>query len=237
MLSNHQPARQPTDADGSWRGVQQALSGASSWRSAMGAEWTRWQRGRGEALAGTRVARVGDAVVGLGWRVSGKRARQAREWNGSETSEGATGSTPADVAAALGKMADVRRARAGDTSGQGPFAGAQSWWSRSLTQADAGCPREVVGHHLAASARRVGGEVPERGSVESTPTSMDSDGILDLGWPVVGLTSSRVSPSRSVIEAVIAVVWRRGPEPGVGFTRRTMSRPGRRRAHSGRGCR
>ena len=63
----------------------------------------------------------------------------------------------------------------------------------------------------------------------TTPYLRSTDGVLGL--------AAMTAPIPVGDEAVIAGAKRASWEPGVGFTRRTMSRTGRRPAHSGRGCR
>ena len=65
----------------------------------------------------TELARVGDDVQLAGWRVSGRRAPSGWEWQGSQSSEGAT--ELVFPGPALGKMQSEAARRAGEPSGEG----------------------------------------------------------------------------------------------------------------------
>ena len=59
---------------------------------------------------------------------------------------------------------------------------------------------QVVGHHLHRQPGGVGGEAPRGEMVEPDAVLEVSDGVLDLGVAPMVASSSRVSPSRSVMK-------------------------------------
>ena len=100
--------------------------------------------------------------------------------------------------------------------GHGPFG-----------QTDARCPAgEVVCHHLHRQPGAVGFEAPRGEMVESDAVFQVSNGVLDLGVAAMIGLQFQGFPVPVGDEAVIAVGGRANLEPGVGFTRRTMSRTG-----------
>ena len=175
----------------------------------------------------TELVRVGDDVQLAGWRVSGRRAPSGWEWQGAQSSEGAT--ELVFPGPALGKMQSEAARRAGEPSGEGEEASPEGFGGHHLlTQTDARRPAcQVVGDHLDGQPGGVGGEAARGEMVEPDAVLEVSDGILDLGVAaMVGLQCQGV-PVPVGDEAVIAVVAKRANwEPGVGFTRRTMSRTG-----------
>ena len=149
------------------------------------------ERIRSRELSRTGVARVcGEVGSVAGWQ-------SGREWNGSQSGQGAAelllpGPAP-------GKMQGQSACRAGDPSGQGKDPSSEGLGGHDLlTQADAGCPAgQVVRHHLYRQPGAVGGEAA-RGEMVQPHTVLEvAYGVLDLG---VTAMIGRVSPSRSVMK-------------------------------------
>ena len=70
-----------------------------------------------------------------------------------------------------------------------------------LAQTDARCPAsEVVGHHLDRQPGGVGGEAARGEMVESDAVLEVSDAFSNSAWRRWSASSSRVSPSRSVMK-------------------------------------
>ena len=102
----------------------------------------------------------------------------------------------------LGKMQGDPACRVGDPSGQGEEPPPEGLGGHDLlTQADAGRPAgQVVRHHLYRQPSAVGGEAPRGEMVQPDAVLEVAYRILDLGVAAVVASSSRVSPSRSVMK-------------------------------------
>ena len=95
--------------------------------------------GHGKRRSRTGMARVGGDVQLAGWPASCRRAPSSREWNGSQSGQGATELLLPRPA--LGKMQGQSACRAGDPSGQGEEPPPEGLGGHDpLAQADAGCP-------------------------------------------------------------------------------------------------
>ena len=119
--------------------------------------------------------------------------------------------------------------RAGDASGQGEEPPPEGLGGHDLlTQADAGCPAgQVVGHHLYRQPGTVGGEAARGEVVQPDAVLEVAYRVLDLG--VAAMVSLQFQGFSVPVgdEAVIAVGGEESRwEPGVGCTRRMMSRTG-----------
>ena len=151
----------------------------------------------------TELARVGRDVGSVADRQSGW------EWQGSQSSEGATelifpGPT-------LGQMQSELARRAGEASGEGEEPPPEGLGGHHLlAQTDAHRPAsQVMRHHLDGQPGAVGGEAPRGEMVQPHAVLEVSDGILDLGVaPMVGLQCQGV-PLPVGDAAVIAVGTRR----------------------------
>ena len=148
----------------------------------------------------TELARVGDDVQLAGWRVSGRRAPSGWEWQGAQSSEGATelvfpGPAP-------WQMQSEAARRAGEPSGHREEASSEGLGGHHrLTQTDARYPAcQVVGDHLHRQPGGVGGEAARGEMVQPDAVLEVSDGVLDLGVAPWSASSSRVAPSRSVMK-------------------------------------
>ena len=104
-----------------------------------------------ECPARTGLARVGGDVPLAGWRVSGRRAPSGWEWQGSQSSEGAT--ELGFPGPALGQMQGKATGRAGEPSGEGEEPPPEGLGGHHLlAQPDAHGPAsQVVGHHVGAT--------------------------------------------------------------------------------------
>ena len=156
--------------------------------------------GHGKRRSRTGMARVGGDVQLAGWPASCRRAPSSREWNGSQSGQGATELLLPRPA--LGKMQGQSACRAGDPSGQGEEPPPEGLGGHDpLAQADAGCPAgQVVGHYLYRQPGGVGGEAARGEMVQPDAVLEVAYRILDLGVAAVVASSSRVSPSRSVMK-------------------------------------
>ena len=106
------------------------------------------------------LARVGGDVPLARWRVSGRRAPSGWEWQGSQSSEGATElGFPGPT---LGQMQSEAARRAGEPSGEGEEPSPEGLGGHHLlAQPDAHGPAsEVMRHHLDGQPGGVGGEAP-----------------------------------------------------------------------------
>ena len=152
------------------------------------------------------LARVGGDVPLAGWRVSGRRAPSGWEWQGSQSSEGATElGFPGPT---LGQMQGEATGRAGEPSGEGEEPSSEGLGGHHLlAQTDARRPAsQVVGHHLHRQPGSVGGEAPRGEMVQSDAVLEVSDGVLDLGVAaMVGLQFQSVVRVSVGDAAVIAV--------------------------------
>ena len=108
---------------------------------------------------------------------------------------------------ALGKMQGEAAGRAGDSSGEGEEPPPEGLGGHHLlTQTGPRCPTgQVMRHHLYRQPGGVGGETARRHVVQPHAVLQVSNGVLDLGMRRWSASSSRVSPSRSVMKVVIAV--------------------------------
>ena len=118
--------------------------------------------------------------------------------------------------------------RAGEPSGQGEEAPPEGLGGHHpLAQTDARGPAGQVGQHLDGQPGTVGGEAARGEMVEADAVLEVSDGILDLGVAAMVGLQFQGFPVPVGDEAVIAVADEEDQlGPGVGFTRRTMSRTG-----------
>ena len=124
----------------------------------------RWQCGRNsiggrqEAPLADCLARVGGGVQLAGWRVSGLVAASGREWQGSQSCQGAT--ELVFPRPALVKIKREASRRAGEPSGHKEEASSEGLGGyQLLDQTDARCPAcQVVGDHLDREPGGVGGE-------------------------------------------------------------------------------
>ena len=147
-------------------GIRQAVSRKRPWR--------------------TELARVGDDVQWAGWRVGGRRPPSGWEWQGSQSSEGAT--EPVFPGPALEQMQSEAARRTGEPSGHREEASSEGLGGHHrLTQTDARGPAgEVVGDHLHRQPGGVGGEAARGEMVESDAVLEVSDGVLDRGVAAMG---------------------------------------------------
>ena len=98
------------------------------------------------------LARVGGDVPLAGWRVSGRRPPSGWEWQGSQSSQGAT--ELGFLGPTLGQMQGEATRRAGEPSGEGEEASSEGLGGyQSLTQTDTGGP---AGQQLCWLSRRMG---------------------------------------------------------------------------------
>ena len=136
----------------------------------------------------TGLARVGDDVQLAGWRVSGRRAPSGWEWQGAQSSEGATELVfPGPT---LWKMQSEAARRTGEPSGEGEEPPPEGLGGHHrLAQTEPRRPAsQVVGDNLDGQPGGVGGEAARGEMVEPDAVLQVSDGILDLGVaPMVGL--------------------------------------------------
>ena len=151
----------------------------------------------------TELARVGRDVGSVADRQSGW------EWQGSQSSEGATelifpGPT-------LGKMQSEAARRSGEASGEGEEPPPEGLGGHHLlAQTDARRPAsQVVGHHLDRQPGTVGWEAARREVVEPHAVLEVANGILDLGVAAMVGLQSQGFPVPVGDAAVIAVGTRR----------------------------
>ena len=182
----------------------------------------RWRdRTRQEALADWAGASLRGRWVG--WRVSGGRAPSGREWRARNRARARSNWAsqgqrcgrcsvrwPERVIRPAREKNRRRRVLVVTTCSPRPM--------RAVQRA------RLWAHHL---YRQPGGVEAARGEMVQPHTVLEvSDGILDLGVAaMVGLQFEHL-PVPVGDEAVLAVGGEEGHEPGVGFTRRTMSRTG-----------
>ena len=147
-----------------------------------------------------------------------------RQWQGSQSSQGA--SELSFPSATCGRCKVRRRAeRVSRPAREKKRRG--SWWSPP-PRPDR-CARSSgpgYGPHLDGQPGAVGGEAARGEMIEADAVLEVSDGILDLGVAAMVGLQFQGFPVPVGDEAVIAVAGEDSWEPGVGFTRRTMSRTG-----------
>ena len=148
----------------------------------------------------SELARVGDDVQLAGWRVSGRRAPSGWEWQGAQSSEGAT--ELVFPGPALGKMQSEAARRAGEPSGEGEEPPPEGLGGHHrLAQPDARRPAgQVMRHHLHRQPGSVGGKAARGEMVQSDAVLEVSDGILDLGVAAMVGLQFQGCPSRSVMK-------------------------------------
>ena len=152
------------------------------------------ERIRSRERSRTGVARVcGDVGSVAGWP-------SGREWNGSQPGQGA--SELGFPRPAPGEMQSEAARRAGDPSGQGEEPPPKGLGGRDLlAQTDPRRPAgQVVGHHLYRQPSAVGGEAAGRHVVQPTPYLRSRMAFSISAWRRWSASSSRVSPSRSVMK-------------------------------------
>ena len=128
--------------------------------------------------------------VGASWRersdgrMAGQWPPSGWEWQGSQSSQGAT--ELVFPGPALGQMQSEATGRAGEPSGEGEEASSEGLGGyQLLTQTDA---RGPACHHLHRQPGGVGGEATRGEMVQSDAVLEVSNGVLDLGVaPMVGL--------------------------------------------------
>ena len=155
-------------------------------------------------------------TLGPGWRefagrlgslVDGSGA-SGRRWQGSQPSEGAT--ELGFPGPALGKMQSEAARLAGEPAGQREEASSECLGGYNLlAQTDARCPAgQVMGHHPVSSTGQaldgqpsgVGGEAPRGRWLRPTPYLRSLMAFSISAWRRWSASSSRVSPSRSVMK-------------------------------------
>ena len=154
----------------------------------------------GERRSRTGMARVGGEVQLAGGRVSGRQAPSGRKWQGSQSSEGATElGFPGPT---LGQIQSEAARRAGEPSGEGEEAASQGLGGHDLlAQTDARRPAcQVVCDHLHRQPGAVGGEAARGEMVEPHAVLEVSEAFSISAWRRWSASSSRVSPSRSVMK-------------------------------------
>ena len=159
-------------------------------------------RGRGERCSRTGPRVCGDVRLG-GWRVSCGRAPSGWEWNRSQPCHATELGFPRP---ALWQMQGEAACRAGEPSGSPKGLGGRDLLAQTDPRRPAG---QVVGHHLYRQPSAVGGEAAGRHVVQTDAVLEVSNGVLDSAWRRWSASSSRVSPSRSVMKPCCR--WRRGP--------------------------
>ena len=131
------------------------------------------------------MARVGGDVQLAGGRVSGRRVPSSRKWQGSQSSEGATGlGFPGP---ALGKMQGEAARRVGEPSGdrkEPPPQGLGGYDLRTQTE-PRGPAGQVMRQHLHRQPGAVGGEAARGEMIQPHAVFEVSDGVLDLGVAAV----------------------------------------------------
>ena len=103
----------------------------------------------------------------------------------------------------MGQVPGEAARLAGEPSGEREEASSEGLGGQHrLAQADARCPAgQVVGHDLYGQPGGIGGEAPRGEMIEPHAVLQVADGILDLGVAAMVGLESRVSPSRSVMQA------------------------------------
>ena len=160
--------------------------------------------------------------------------RRAAQWPTAWSSPVRNSQEPGQGATELGfprpaseKVQGEAPRLAGDASGEGEEASPEGLGGcHRIFQSDACGPAgQIVGHHLHRHPGSIGGEVPRGEMVESDAVLQVSYGILDPGVAAMVGSSSRVSPSRSVMKPCqLYPAKRTSWGPSAGFTRRTMNR-------------
>ena len=150
----------------------------------------------GASLRGPSVVR---------WVARSRPAPSGREWNGSQSGQGAT--ELGFPGPALGKMQGEAAGRAGDSSGEGEEPPPEGLGGHHLlTQTGPRCPTgQVMRHHLYRQPSGVGGETARRHVVQPHAVLQVSNGVLDLGMAAVVGLQLQGFPVPVGDEAVIAV--------------------------------
>ena len=184
--------------DGRLEGDLQAL-----WEGADGGlQWlwrARWRdRTRQEALADWAGASWRARWVGWGSVAEGRR----QAGSGMARSRARARLNCSSHGQRLGRCRVIRACRAGEPSGQGEEAPPEGLGGHDpLTQADAGGPAgQVVGHHLYRQPGAVGGEAARGRWFSPTPYLRSRIAFSISAWRRWSASSSRVSPSRSVMK-------------------------------------
>ncbi len=171
----------------------------------MGGRWTVFScrtgslwPSAGTAMRGMVREYTGGNSRGPGWRefagpsvvrwvARSPTAPSGREWNGSQSGQGAT--ELGFPRPALGKMQGEAAGRAGDSSGEGEEPPPEGLGGHHLlTQTGPGCPTgQVMRHHLYRQPSGVGGETARRHVVQPHAVLQVSNGVLDLGMAAVSI--------------------------------------------------
>ena len=122
------------------------------------------------------------------------------EWQGAQPCQGAT--ELGFLGPALWKMQSEAARRAGEPSGDKEEPSSEGLGGHQLlAQTDARRPAsQVVGEHLDGQPGGVGGEAARGEMVQPHAVLEVANGVLDLGVAAMVGSSSRVSPSRSVMK-------------------------------------
>ena len=183
-----------------------------SWAAALG-------RGRRDSMQGKTIADRAGATLWVGWVVwwtcQAPSVPSGRQWNGSQSGQGAT--ELGFPRPALGKMQGEAARRAGDPSGEGEEPPPEGLGGHHLlTQTGPRCPTgQVVRHHLDRQPGAVGGEAARGEMVQPHAVLEVAYRILDLGvTAMIGLQLQRL-PIAVGDEGVIAVSGEEG-ELGTG---------------------
>ena len=161
----------------------------------------------GERRSRTGMARVCGEVQLAGGRVSGGRAPSGRKWQCSQSSEGAT--ELGFPGPALWKMQSEAARRVGEPSGEGEeTAAGGSWWLRSAHPARAArssgpgyAPAPAPPARPPSACSGLAAKRPEGRWLSPTPYLRSRMAFSISAWRRWSASSSRVSPSRSVMKA------------------------------------
>ena len=173
-------------------------------------------------MQGETIADRAGATLWGGWVVwwtgQAPSVPSGRQWQGSQSSQGA--SELGFPRPALWQMQSEAAGRAGEPSGQGEEAPPEgSGGHHPLVQTDARGPAgQVMGQHLDGQPCAVGGEAARGEMVEADAVLEVSDGILDLGVAAMVGLQFQGFPVPVGDEAVIAVAgeegrFHRAPQP------------------------
>ena len=149
---------------------------------------------RSKRCSRTELVRVCGDVQLAGGRVSGRQAPSGRQWQGSQSSEGAT--ELGFPGPALGQVQGEAARRAGEPSGDREEASSEGLGGyHRLAQTNARRPAcQVVGDHLHRQPGGVGGKASRGEMVEPYAVLQVADGVLDLGVAaMVGLEVQGIS--------------------------------------------
>ena len=161
-----------------------------------------------QAQEGTLAGQGGASLRGssvVRWVARSPTAPSGREWNGSQSGQGAT--ELGFPGPALGKMQGEAAGRAGDSSGEGEEPPPEGLGGHHLLiQTGPRCPTgQVMRHHLYRQPGGVGGETARRHVVQPHAVLQVSNGVLDLGMAAVVGLQLQGFPVPVGDEAVIAV--------------------------------